>query len=291
MGMVPMSESERVFIAGGVELNCRGDGRGRMDMRHFTVEAEPIPHVNGSARVRIDDTDILVAVNVELEEPSPEKPDDGRIVCSVECTTSASIDYEGNGAQDMNQTLTRQLEQVVAMSACIDTKQLSLISGKQCWALYVDAMVLGNGGNLLDAIVMAAKVALDTATIPAVSVVVGDNDADLQVEVDGDPFNATKLPFTDLPVCVSLTKIGSCFVVDPTAEEEVCMSTRLAIAVNKQGDVCGVQKTGAGGLSPSAVNEMIKIARVVGIKLHGKLTEATSATDEDQELSFYSVSS
>lgn len=284
-----MSVSERKFIAGGIAVNCRGDGRGRMDMRNFTVETDVVAHANGSARVRLDGTDILVAVNVELEEPDPETPEEGKVTCSVECTTSASMEYEGNGATDLNQTLTRQLSQVIGLSGAIDTKEFGLIPGKQCWSLYVDAMVLGAAGNLLDAIVLAANAAIHDATIPCVSIVQGDTVDDLQVEVDGDPWKATKLPFTEFPVCVSLSKIGSCFIVDATEDEDACMATRLAVAVNESGDVCGVHKTGPGGLSPAAMQEIIKVARTVGMQLHGTLKKACHPYEEDEAMSFVSL--
>lgn len=260
-----------------------------MDLRHFSVETDVVAHANGSARVKLDGTDILVAVNVELEEPSPETPEEGRVTCSVECSTSASMDYEGNGATDLNQTLTRQLTQVIGMSGALDTKELCLIPGKQCWSLYVDAMVFGANGNLLDAIVLAANAAVKDATLPCVEIVQGDTVEDLQVEVDGDPWKATKLPITDFPVCVSLSKIGSCFIVDATEDEDVCMSTRLAVAVGESGDVCGVQKTGPGGLSPAAMQEMIKVARTVGIQLHATLQKACHPHEENEEMSFVSL--
>lgn len=39
----------------------------------------------------------------------------------------------------------------------IDLQQLSIIKGKACWAVYVDALVLNDDGDVLDALSYAAK--------------------------------------------------------------------------------------------------------------------------------------
>lgn len=40
----------------------------------------------------------------------------------------------------------------------VDLSLLSIVSGKTCWVLYVDALLLNIGGNLHDAVSVAAKV-------------------------------------------------------------------------------------------------------------------------------------
>lgn len=42
----------------------------------------------------------------------------------------------------------------------LDLKSLCLVPGKTCWLVYVDALVLNDGGNVLDALSMAARAAL-----------------------------------------------------------------------------------------------------------------------------------
>ena len=55
-----ISQSERTFIGGGVAVNMRADGRGRSDYRAFDVTTGMITSAGGSARVRLDETDVLV---------------------------------------------------------------------------------------------------------------------------------------------------------------------------------------------------------------------------------------
>ena len=40
----------------------------------------------------------------------------------------------------------------------VDLSKLSIVPGKQCWVLYVDALVMNIDGNVLDTVSMAVKV-------------------------------------------------------------------------------------------------------------------------------------
>ena len=40
----------------------------------------------------------------------------------------------------------------------MDLSKLCIVTGKQCWLLYVDALVLNIDGNVLDTVSMAVKV-------------------------------------------------------------------------------------------------------------------------------------
>lgn len=56
------------------------------------------------------------------------------------------------------------------------------------------------------------------------------------------------------------SQIGTNYVVDATLEEELCMTVRLTVAVNKKGNICGIQKGGHGGLEPSSMYEMLSVS-------------------------------
>lgn len=42
----------------------------------------------------------------------------------------------------------------------LDLKSLCLVPGKTCWVVFVDALVLNDGGNVLDALSIATRAAL-----------------------------------------------------------------------------------------------------------------------------------
>jgi len=285
--MLNISHNERVFIKNGIEQNIRNDGRERLDFRFFSLDIGVIANANGSARLKLDNTDVLVGVKVEISEPDSETPKQGKIECSVECSPSASVELDGQGAHNLNVQLTSELDQILSDSKCIDLEELCIIPSKQCWIVYIDALVLESSGNVLDAISLATKAALATTAIPRVEVIGGSNGEEMEIEVSDDEtkfFNHHRVP-----IAVSLTKIGNCFVVDTTLEEEVCMSSRVTVAVNSDGDIAGVHKFGQGGIAPSALLEMLRCARKIGLDLHKKLDgellkkkEKDKSAEEDQ---------
>jgi hypothetical protein len=75
--MFGLSTAERQFLIDGVELNVRNDGRSRLDFRHFTVETGLVTTANGSARLKLDNTDVMVGVRVDLAEPELDRPNEG----------------------------------------------------------------------------------------------------------------------------------------------------------------------------------------------------------------------
>ncbi len=82
--MSSISSTERKYISNGIEQNIRNDGRERLDYRAFTLETNCIPQANGSCRLHIESTDVLVGVKVELGEPDFNTPNSGKIIASVD---------------------------------------------------------------------------------------------------------------------------------------------------------------------------------------------------------------
>jgi len=216
-----------------------------MDYRFFAVQTGVIPHANGSSRLQLDRTEILVSVKAELGEPEPEAPHQGKIVCSVDCTSSLALESEDE-RKNVNIQLTSGLTKVLCESKWLDLSTLCVIKGKQCWTIYVDAMVLDSSGNLLDAICLAARAALITTTLPRIEVLGQEegNEGGMEIQVSDDPNDAKPLvsSLLSVPIAVTLTKIGNAFVVDASAEEEQCMAVGLTLVCNEKGEICGMQK-------------------------------------------------
>jgi len=264
--MQRLSAAEKAFIDHGVESNVRSDGRDRLSYRHFAIETGIVSQANGSVRLRLGGvTDVVVGVKAELSRPEATTPNTGTIHFSVECCPSASPEFEGKAGEELNHELARMMAQL--MKGGLDLKSLCLLPGKICWVLYVDVMVMDSGGNLFDAICIATRAALYNTRIPKVQLTGPDK---TDVEVEDDLQLAQRLKTENLPVCITLFKIGSIFVVDATLEEELCMKSRVTVAVNRSGNVCGTQKGGVGGLEPSLLFEMMNTAQSLGKELIDK---------------------
>ena len=65
------------------QMGMRLDGRGCLDYREMVLETDVLDTANGSARVRLDCTDVLVTVMMELEAPAPDAPDCGKLIFAV----------------------------------------------------------------------------------------------------------------------------------------------------------------------------------------------------------------
>ncbi|CAG8483970.1 10468_t:CDS:2 [Ambispora gerdemannii] len=273
-----ISHSERDYILRGVESNLRADGRGRLDYRQVTFETGVISQCSGSARCRLGEgTDVLVGVKVEIgqiefdgaeEVVGSKKAKWGRVVCNVECSPIASRQFAGRGAEDYNNELTQIMELIFnGPQAGIDLEKLCIVPGDKCWVVYVDALVLDYAGNILDTIFLTTRAALYNTRVP--KTVVQEVEGMMEIEVLDDVQEAERIVgWEQIPIAVTLNKIGSRHVIDATPLEELATEAKLLVSVNKRGKICGIQKSGEGSIEPSLLNEMIqKILEALDVRL------------------------
>ena len=76
-----MNRELRNHIVGLLDANTRLDGRNLTDYRQpIEVEYGVVKTAEGSARVKIGETDVMVGVKMEVGEPYPDTPDEGAII-------------------------------------------------------------------------------------------------------------------------------------------------------------------------------------------------------------------
>lgn len=265
--MLKISKAEQEYLIQGVEQGIRNDGRGRLDFRSYTLETGIISQANGSARLKLGMTDVLVGIKVEIGVPTKDRPNRGMFKFTVECCPSASPEFEGRGAEYLNVETAQLLERVMNNESVVDLKKLCIIPRVQCWVIFVDVLVLDSGGNLFDAVSMATRAALFDTAIPKVAVVPSSRAGESQIEVSDDPSDAELFDVQNVPVCITLSQIGKVSLIDASLEEELCMQSRLTVAVNSKGNFCTIQQGGSGGLSPAKFQEIIRVAKDIGLKL------------------------
>ncbi|KAF9919042.1 Exosome complex component RRP42 [Lobosporangium transversale] len=279
-----ISPAERDYILKGIECNIRADGRQRSDFREITLETSVVSQTSGSARVRIaGGSDVLISVKAEIgpvqvDPETGDGADKGQIICSIECAPSASQQFEGRGADDLNNELTQMMSRFLCSnntaisslsptcsgSGGIDLSKLCIIPGQQCWILFVDALVLDYGGNLMDAIFMGVRAAIYDTKIPKTEVQdLGDGQFEFEVLDDEEDIDFVH-GREDMPICITLNKIGTRHIVDATLLEELCTEAKLVVAVNRAGEICGLQKNHDGSIEPSLLLEMIQVGKTMG---------------------------
>ncbi|KAF1802210.1 ribosomal protein S5 domain 2-type protein [Mucor lusitanicus] len=279
-----VSPAEKKYIEQGVEQDCRSDGRARLEYRHVVLESGLLSQASGSARCRLGDSDVLVGVKVEIGQVEPSKPKQGRVVCNVECSPSASQQFEGRGADDLNNSLTLAMDRLFnGTQSGLDLESLCIIPEQQCWVIYIDAMVMDAAGNLLDCIIMTARAALYNTRIPKTEIEdLGDGEFEFEVVDDVEDAEPLK-GWENLPISVTLYKIGQRYIIDPTILEELCSQVTLTVGVNKHGLVCGIKKGQTGSIEPSLLNEMIGTATALAKPLIEQI-DAKLVSDENKVL-------
>jgi len=267
-----LQEAEKVYIIHGIQDNLRSDGRGCLDYRVIELDTDVIPNVNGSALVKVGETKLLVGVKAELTAPLPACPNKGWIEISIESTPHANPEFEGRGGDDYSSDISQLLMQAYNNEKLFDLKSLCVIPGQQVWVLYVDILVLGYGGNLIDVASIATKAALHDTKIQSVTVKMDENN-EPELEISDDPYDVVPLNVTDLPCFITLFRVGSEFIVDATLEEESCSKANLVLAMSPSEIIMMKEVGGPGSLHIETVTDILEVGQEMGLTLQKQVMD------------------
>jgi exosome complex component RRP42 len=249
-------------IAQLIDAGKRLDGRELTDYRQFTIEEGLIEKAEGSARIRLGKTEILVGVKIETGEPFPDTPNEGVLTVNAELVPLASPNFEPGPPDENSIELARIVDRGIRESKAIDTSKLCIEPGKKVFVVFVDIYVLNHDGNLIDASALAAVSALVNAKMPNYEI----EDGEVKIKTGYSP-----LPLKSHPITVTMAKISDKLIVDPWIEEEQVMDARISMAINEEGNICAIQKGGAGFFSPQKILEASKLAQQKAAELRKKL--------------------
>jgi exosome complex component RRP42 len=229
------------------ELLSKGTrvGRGLYDYRSIKIEQGVIPNAEGSAQVDLGYTKVLAGVKVDVDEPMPDKPDEGNLVMSAELLPLASADYDVGPPSPEAIELARVVDRGIRAANVFDTKSLYISEGK-VWSVFIDIYILNYDGNLFDASSLAAVAALTNTRMPKYE--------DEKVIREG---KLEKLKVNNLVTSCTYAKIGDKLILDPNGEEESIMDTRLTIA-NDEGYIRAMQKGISGTFTQEEIEKLIE---------------------------------
>jgi exosome complex component RRP42 len=229
----------------------RFDGRKFDEYRKITVETGVSKSAEGSCRVKIGETEVMVGVKFELGKPYPDSPDEGTIMVGAELLPMSNPEFEPGPPSIQAVEIARVVDRGIRESKVIDFQKLCVKEGEQCWVVLIDVMTINVDGNLFDAAALGALIALKEARIPKI-----ENDRVVYKELTKE-----KLPLSKKdPVSVTVCKIGNTYIVDPTAEEEKVVDARLTVATTNEGKICAMQKGGVAPLSLEDIDAMVELA-------------------------------
>lgn len=239
---------QKQYIKNLASKGTRIDNRKPDEYRKIVIEKDVIEKAEGSARVKIGDTEVIAGVKISFGEPYPDKEDEGVMIVGAELSPIASADFETGPPKEDAIELARVVDRGIRESGMIDTKKLCIKKGEKVWMINVDIHIINHSGNLIDASALAAVTALSNTRFPDVK-------AD---KINYDKKTTKKLPVKCQPVTITTARIGETLVMDPNLDEEETMDIRLTVAVKDDGNITAMQKGGIGTTSTDEIEKIIQ---------------------------------
>ena len=245
-----MYDELKAHVHGLLAKGTRLDGRKPLEYREVKVVKGYIPSAEGSAYVKMGDTELIVGVKMQVDKTYPDTPNEGGIIVGAELYPLSSPEFESGPPSIQAVELARVVDRGIRESKCIDFGKMCITPGEKAWFLVIDVCTLNDAGNLFDAAALGALAALQNTVFPAYD----GKKLDYKAKTD------KKLEMAKHPLSVTVLKIGDHYLVDPNFEEEKVYDSRLSVAVEQDGTLCALQKGGDAPLSEDDVVKMIDIA-------------------------------
>jgi len=235
-----------------LELIMKGKRMGERnfeDFRKIEIEKSVIKNAEGSARVKIGETEVIAGVKLNIGEPFSDTPEEGVLIVNAEFTPMASPDFESGPPGENAVELARVVDRGIRESKCIEMEKLCITPKEKVWMVFIDIHIINDQGNLLDAAALASIAALLSTKIPKIKdeeIVRNDYEKDL--------------PVVFKPINTSVGKVGNNYLIDPNFEEEKILDCKLSISVRDDEKICALQKQGTKELDFEDLEKMTDIA-------------------------------
>ncbi len=243
----------------------REDGRDYQQYRPISIETGTIQRAEGSARVRIGNSDVIAGVKMDIGQPFPDSPREGVLMVNAELSALASPEFENGPPSETAIELARVVDRGIRESNTLDVEKLCIEEGEKVWMVFVDINIVNHDGNLIDAAGIAAIAALMTAQVPKIE---DDGSVNRDYEFTG------KLPIVDTPVPVTTGLIDGILVTDMNKLEEESADCKMILTTNKKKEYCAMQKSGPEALTDEQMLEMGKISIKKGAEIRKMVEDA-----------------
>ncbi len=239
----------------------RIDGRELMEYRDLEIEPGCANSAEGSARVSLGDTEVIVGIKMEVGEPFPDTPNQGVMTTSAELIPMASPEYESGPPGEDATELARVVDRGIREGDAIDTQKLCIEEGEKVWVVFIDIHVLDFDGNLFDAAGIGAMTALLDADVPASRFDEAEKDEDYPLPVD----------YVVVPT--TFTKIKDQIILDAQLEEEKIADARLTVSFNNEDEIVAMQKGLNGVFKYEATKDCVDKAKEIGEEMREKVLD------------------
>ena len=247
---------KRDYLGKLAENGKRADGRRFDEFRNIEIETNVVLKAEGSARVKIGNTQVITGIKLDIGEPYSDTPDSGAMATAAELIPMASPDFEAGPPRENAIELARVVDRGIRESEIIEVEKLCIEPGEKVWIIFIDIHILDYDGNLFDAASLASLAALMTAKVPAERFELGED---------------YPLPLKEPPVSCTSVKYNGVVVMDPSLDEEDIAETRLTVATDERGDIRAMQKGLNGSFTTDEIKKVIKASIDNGQKIREQL--------------------
>jgi exosome complex component RRP42 len=244
--MLPKINQKRIISL--LKEGKRIDRRSNFDFRDIKIETGISNNAEGTARVKIGKTEVIVGVKMGTQEPYTDHEDEGTMVTGMEFSPICHSRYEP-GPPKMNAIETsRVVDRGIRESGFIDWKKLCIVEGEKVWSIYIDIYCINDDGNALDASALAAVAALRVTKFP---------ELDKNNNVKYGSFTDNPLPLNEhTPFTMTFHKIGESLLIDPTRDEEDASEGRLTLAITQPDKDYIINSMQKGEITPISGDEL-----------------------------------
>lgn len=246
--MMDITDIEEQTAVDKINKGERIDGRGLKEFRDIKVETGVAKKAEGSAKVVMGDTKVIVGVKFGVGEPFPDTPDEGMLMVNAELGPMASPDFEAGPPGKEATELARVVDRGIRECDALPLKELCIEEGEKVWKVMVDIHILDQDGNLMDASALGAIKALIEADIP------GYEDGKVKRD-EKNEFEVERVP-----VACTVAEVSGEYIIDPNLIEEEIAEAMVTVTWTEE-ELCSLQKRGNGGFEKEELLEIFELAR------------------------------
>lgn len=233
-----------------IKKGKRNDNRPFQDFREIDAKTSVLSLADGSAWVKIGNTEVIAGVKFIVGAPYPDSPDQGSMSLNLELTGISSPDFSTGPPQMDALEYGRVADRAIRSAEAIDFKKLAIVPGEKVFVIFIDCIAINADGNLIDATEIAALLAIKNAKIPKL---------DENYNIISKEYTDKKIELLNFPLSITFEKIEDKIVVDPTEEEEFASSARFSIGLVND-TIVSCQKSRGGTFRQEEIDQMVQIA-------------------------------
>ncbi|KAL7716528.1 Exosome complex exonuclease RRP45 [Entamoeba marina] len=261
-------------IEGLIKKQIRIDSRQLNEYREvcFTCRSP------GSVEVHIGTSKALGECEITAVEAPYADFDRGDFKLNVNFLPMANPTFrDAKGPRDLVE-IAKVVERTLISTRAIDLEGLVILKGKLIWRVVVCVNIINDSGNLMDLVSTTAVSTLLSSVKREVQICGTDVKILTPEERVPLPFVLHHIPIT---ITFGITDSGTP-LIDPTDREESVCNCKLTFAINRDGEVCAVQKSGS-SIPMKTIQQCSQIASEKAQSMIDFITEEVKKSKEKNQ--------